>query len=223
MTELAPSERLIVALDYNNAQDALNLVDELEDVVSFYKVGLELFVSEGWGVVKDLLKRKKRVFLDLKIDDIEETISRTVKQVAHMGVDFLTIHGNHATARAAHAAKGSHLKILQITLLTSVNEQDLRDLMLVGDGKRFSSKDEYVLWRAEVSMNCGCDGVIASGQDARMLRQKLGSEALLVCPGMVRKHFLSARGFARRAKGWRTTSGLQRLLPPSRTGRITWW
>lgn len=185
MNTIEAKDRLIVALDFSNKRDALALVESLDGVVSFFKVGLELFMAEGCELVKELReRRKKKVFLDIKMDDVEETISRAVRQVAQMEVQFLTIYGNRATAKAANSAKGNELKILQVTLLTSLSEEDLRDLFLVGQDKRFGSLEEYILWRAEMSLKCGCDGLISSGQNVGMLRKHFGSKPLIVCPGI---------------------------------------
>jgi len=179
-----PQERLIVALDFENQDAALRLVDTLGDSVSFYKVGLELFVAAGPAMVQALRERGKQVFLDLKMDDVPETISRAVARVAGMGAQLMTIHGGAATARAANAAKGDTLKTLQITLLTSMGEDDLREWGLVGPGLRFDTVDAYVGWRAENAIANGCDGLISSGQNVPMLRERLGEKPLLVCPGI---------------------------------------
>lgn len=178
------SERLIVALDLSNGAEALDLVDRLEGVVRFYKVGLELFVAEGPQFVRELRQRGLRVFLDLKMDDVGETISRAVTQVAALDVDFLTILGGDATANAANAAKGPNLKTLQITVLTSLGEQDLNAMGLVGEGLKFAVLEDYILWRAERSIKNGCNGLISSGQNVTLLREKLGKGPILVCPGI---------------------------------------
>lgn len=190
---LCPSaaERLIVALDFANKEEAMSLVTSLEGIVSFYKVGLELFMADGHRVVQELVDRKKHVFLDMKMDDVEETISRAVAQVAQLNVDFLTIHGNGATARAAVKGRGpsnKRPKIFSVTLLTSLNEQDLRDFGLLGKAdSKFKTLDEYVEWRAEQALIGGCDGVITSGQNVGQLHRKFGSRTpkpIFICPGI---------------------------------------
>lgn len=183
---LPAKDRLILPLDCETAQEALALVEQLEGIVSFYKVGLELFVAAGREVVKTLLDAKLRVFLDLKMDDVDETITRAVRQVVQLGVDFLTIHGGAATARAASKARSdSTLKILSVTLLTSLGEQDLRDLHLVGPDCRFKTLEEYLVWRADLALRNGCDGLITSGQNVRLLRDSFGERnPILVCPGI---------------------------------------
>ncbi len=183
---LTPADRLIVALDFNERAGALRLVDALSGAVTFYKVGYELFIAEGWPIVDELCRRGFSVFLDLKMDDIPETITRAVGHVATKpGVRLLTIHGGAKTAAAAKAGKGdSALKILQVTLLTSMSEADLRDMHLVGEGKRFASVSDYVGWRAETALANGADGLIASGREAAMLRTRCGADFTLVCPGI---------------------------------------
>ncbi len=180
-------DRLIVALDVRTRDDALRLVDELADRVSFFKVGYQLFLATGMEFVRELVTtRRKRVFLDLKMDDVEETISLAVKVITDENVRFLTIHGSGATARAAQEGRGSatYPKILSVTLLTSLGRQDLIDLGLLGAKGRFSSLDDYVVWRAEQAINAGCDGLIASGSSAAMLREKFGDRPIIVCPGI---------------------------------------
>jgi orotidine-5'-phosphate decarboxylase len=183
---LAPKDRLIVALDFSERAGALRLVDTLGDAVSYYKVGYELFLAEGWPLVDELCARGGRVFLDLKMDDIPETITRAVRFIASKpGVRLLTIHGGAKTAVAAKAGKGdSPLKLLQVTLLTSMGEPDLHNMGLVGDGFKFASVPDYVAWRAETALANGADGLIASGQEAAMLRARCGAQFTLVCPGI---------------------------------------
>lgn len=181
-----PADRLIVALDFNDRASALRLVDRLAGTVTFYKIGYELFIAEGWSIVDELCSRGLQVFLDLKMDDIPETIERAVRHIATKpGVRLLTIHGGAKTAEAARAGKGSSaLRILQVTLLTSMGEADLAAMHLVGDGHRFASVPDYVAWRAEVALAHGADGLITSGREAAMLRARCGGDFTLVCPGI---------------------------------------
>ena len=186
---LAAKDRLIVALDFSDIEEAHKLVEQLAGTVSFFKVGYELFLSAGWPIIEALSNNDLNVFLDLKMDDVEATIENAVRSIANRNlVDFLTVHGSGGTAEAAKRGKtGSDLKILQITLLTSLDGSDLKDLMLVGAGDRyrFRSESEYVEWRARQSLEHGCDGLIASGQNARMLRESFPDrEFTLVCPGI---------------------------------------
>ena len=186
---LAPSERLIVALDFSEVDQARKCVDELEGVVNFYKVGLELFTSPSREFLNELRERKCRIFLDLKMHDVDETIRRAVANVASLGVDFLTIHGNSATLKAACLGKANqYLRLLAVPLLSSWNEKDLQELFLVGPTKDFTPKfdtlDEYVFWRADQAIAQDCDGLIASGEYVRKLRERFGPNILLVSPGI---------------------------------------
>lgn len=183
---LTPKDRLIVALDVSTRDDALRLADALGGSVTFVKIGYELFISQGWPIVEEMSRRGLSVFLDLKMDDIPETITRSVRHIAaNPAVRLLTIHGGAKTAAAAKAGKGaSALRLLQVTLLTSMNEDDLRSMFLLGDGWKFASAAEYVAWRAEVALANGADGLIASAQEAAMLRERFGRDFTLVCPGI---------------------------------------
>jgi orotidine-5'-phosphate decarboxylase len=183
---LTPKDRLIVALDVSTRDDALRLVDALRDSVSFVKVGYELFISQGWPIVDEMSRRGLGVFLDLKMDDIPETITRTVRHIAsNPAVRLLTIHGGAKTAAAAREGKGSGpLQILQVTLLTSLGEDDLRAMFLLGDGWKFKTVQDYVAWRAQTALANGADGLIASGREAAMLRDRCGGDFTLVCPGI---------------------------------------
>ncbi len=184
---LPAKDRLILALDCNDMGEVLGLVEQLKGTVSFFKVGLELFSATGLESVRALIAENLKVFLDMKMNDVEETIRRSVRQVTRLGVDFLTIHGNRATAKAATEGRGdSKLKILSVTLLTSLNEQDLRDLYLLGDDdSRFKKLDDYVIWRARQALDLGCDGLITSGQNVGLLRETFKAERpILVCPGI---------------------------------------
>jgi len=183
---LSPADRLIVALDFSARAPALGLVDALAGAASFYKVGYELFIAEGWPIVDELCSRGHSVFLDLKMDDIPETITRAVRHIATKpGVRLLTIHGGAKTAAAAKAGKGeSALQLLQVSLLTSLAEPDLYAMRMVGEGFGFASVQDYVVWRAETALANGADGLIASGQEAAMLRGRCGAGFTLVCPGI---------------------------------------
>ncbi len=186
MNALTPKDRLIVALDVSTRDEALRFADALGDAVSFVKIGYELFISQGWTVVDEMSRRGMQVFLDLKMDDIPETITRGVRHIASKpAVKLLTIHGGAKTAAAARAGRGeSGLKILQVTLLTSLGEDDLRGMFLVGEPWKFKTVPEYVAWRAETALANGADGLIASGREAAMLRGRCGAGFTLVCPGI---------------------------------------
>ena len=183
---LPAADRLIVALDVYRASEAYQIVDELEGLVSFFKVGYQLFIGEGMVLVKELKRRNKKVFLDLKMDDVEETIKLAVEGITKEGVDFITIHGNGATATAAKEGRGTSQfpKLLSLTLLSSLDEGDLRDMMVVHNDRGFKKLDDYVVWRAEQATKSGCDGLIASGTSVKILREKFGSKLLIVTPGI---------------------------------------
>lgn len=171
-------DRLIVALDVPCTDDARRLVEELGDSVSFYKVGLELFMAGGYFDLIDWLDQAdKRVFVDLKFFDVPATVSRAVSQLSGRHVTFATVHGNDAMMRAAADVKGD-VSILAVTALTSLDRGDLDDLGFECDVATL------VQSRARRAVACGCDGVIASGREARALRQSLGDKLLIVTPGI---------------------------------------
>lgn len=186
MTSDSANDRLIVALDFNQCDEALRLVEKLNGVVSFFKVGYELFTAAGYEPIEKLSKMGHRIFLDLKMDDVPETIMRSVRHLAGIeGLNFLSIHGGANTARAAVEGKGAQdLKLLQITALTSLREEDLVAMGLTGPGRAHAKRIDYVRYRAELSKKNGCDGVIGSGLEAAQIREAMGEGPLLVCPGI---------------------------------------
>ncbi len=173
-------ERLIFALDVPSPEEARALVERLGDSVAFYKVGLELAMDPGyWPLVDWLRGRGKRVFCDLKLFDVPETVGRAVARLAGRGVDFVTVHGNDGMLRAACAAGGdSDLRVLAVTVLTSLDRGDLDDLGFQCEVA------ELVLSRARRALEIGCAGVIASGLEAEPLRAALGERLLIVVPGI---------------------------------------
>lgn len=176
---IAARDRLIVALDVADAEQAQALVERLGDSVSFFKIGLELAMSgEYFRILRWLTERDKRVFADLKLYDIPATVRAAVRQLNDSGASLLTVHGDRAVAAAAAQAKAAHLRVLAVTVLTSTSQDDLRrsgiDLDL----------ETLVLRRARDAIDAGCDGVIASGLEARALRRELGPGALIVTPGI---------------------------------------
>jgi orotidine-5'-phosphate decarboxylase len=176
-------ERLIVALDVPNRERAFDLVKKLGDTVQFYKIGLQLQFAGGLQVADELIKQGKKVFLDSKICDIEETVRGAVASVANMGVDFLTVHGNGKSIQAALEGRKSHpLKILSVTVLTSLDAHDMADLGLS------CSVEDLVMMRARKALDAGCDGVIASGKEAHKIRELAGDRLLIVTPGIRSKN-----------------------------------
>jgi orotidine-5'-phosphate decarboxylase len=177
---IARRERLIVALDVPTADRARALVQELGDSVLFYKLGLELLLSEGYfELLAELADQGKKVFADLKFFDVPETVASAVHQMRGRGVAFLTVHGNQSILEAACREKGD-LRILGVTVLTSFDRQDLGDLGFPTP----ISVEELVLSRAKRALRAGCDGVISSGLEAKRLRGELGSRLLVVSPGI---------------------------------------
>ena len=178
MKGIPREERLIAALDVASAEQARSLVERLGDSVRFYKVGLELFMAGGMFELIDWLTKKgNRVFADLKFFDIPETVAAAVRGLRNRGVTFATVHGNQAMLEAAGEAKGE-VKILAVTVLTSLDQGDLDDLGFRCD------VEQLVLSRARRALEAGCDGVIASGIEAPALRRELGERLLVVTPGI---------------------------------------
>jgi len=175
--DISLSERIIFALDVSNTDDAERWVETLEAHTKFFKVGLQLFLGGGFDIIEWILKRNLQVFMDLKFFDVPETVRLAVKALSDRGVTFATVHGNDAMLRAAvEAAQG--VQILAVTVLTSLDEADMRDL-----GFECSIPD-LVLSRARRALDIGCSGVISSGLEAPMLRRGLGDNFLVVVPGI---------------------------------------
>lgn len=171
-------ERLIMALDVPSLDEARALVEELDDSVVFYKVGMELFMcGDYFGFIDWLKQKNKKVFVDLKFFDIPETVGRAIHALSDKGVDLATIHGNDAIMRAAAAKKGD-LKVLAVTALTSLDRGDLDDLGFECDVQAL------VLSRAKRALEIGCDGVVSSGLEAPLLRQELDHKLLVITPGI---------------------------------------
>ncbi|MEO6300922.1 MAG: orotidine-5'-phosphate decarboxylase [Paracoccaceae bacterium] len=176
-----PDDRLIVALDVPNIVQGLDLTKRLGDAVSFYKIGLGMLTGGGLALANELKQEHgKRIFLDLKLFDIGATIEAAVKGLSHYDLDFLTVHGDPQVVRAAANGKSGNLKILAVTILTSLDRADL-DANLIRPG----DLAEITLERAARALDAGADGVIASPQEAaaiRALPQAFGK--LIVTPGV---------------------------------------
>lgn len=171
-------ERLIVALDVPSAAEARALAERLGDSVRFYKVGLELFSAGGYfELVQWLVARGNRVFADLKLYDIPETVRRAVANLRGCGATFLTVHGHRSVMEAAAKEKGA-MKVLAVTVLTSFDQRDLDEL---GSTR---SVEDLVLSRARGAVEAGCDGVISSGLEAPRIKKEFGSRLLVVTPGI---------------------------------------
>ena len=184
-------ERLIVALDFDTAKQAHKLIKKLDDTVVFYKIGWQLFIGEGMQFVQDLLKQNKKVFLDLKIGDIEATVravlaglQKTSPRLSE-GVELVTIHGNGPTVRAAiQGRNGSQKpKLLMITALSSQDDVDIRDILVNSE----ITREDYVLEKARICLDAGCDGLIASGNSVSQLKQEFNDrdqDFIIVTPGI---------------------------------------
>ncbi len=171
-------DRLIVALDFPETDDAKNMVRRIGDGVNFYKIGLELFMSGGaFELLEWLRENGKQVFVDLKFFDIPATVARAVSRLNGSGARFVTVHGNDAMMAAA-AQAATDISVLAVTVLTSLDRGDLDDLGFQCD------VDQLVLSRARRAVSTGCAGVIASGKEAKALRESLGDRLLIVSPGI---------------------------------------
>ena len=173
------NERLIFAMDVPDCDQARSLAEELGESVVFYKLGLELMMSGGYFELMEwMLERNKKVFADLKFFDIPATVGSAVRQLKDRGASFVTVHGNRSIMEAAAANKGDKMKVLGVTVLTSLDRGDLDDLGFDCD------VEELVLSRARQALDAGCDGVISSGLEAPKLRQYIDSRLLVVTPGI---------------------------------------
>ena len=166
-------------MDVPDCGSARALAGELGDAVTFYKIGLELMMSGEYFELLDwLLERDKKVFCDLKFFDIPATVGSAVRQLSHRGATFVTVHGNRSIMEAAAANKGDTLKVLGVTVLTSLDRGDLDDLGFSCD------IEELVLSRARQALESGCDGVISSGLEIPKLREFVDEKLLVVSPGI---------------------------------------
>jgi len=173
-------ERLIVALDVPSAGEAQKLVARIGDAAGIYKVGLQLFIAEGPGIVRDLVSSGRLVFLDLKLHDIPTTVALAVKSAAELGVHMLTVHasGGAAMLRAAAEAAAGRVNILAVTVLTSLNDEDMQETGVSG---RVS---DQVLRMAALAQGAGCHGIVTSARESLMVRKSLGEGFAIVTPGV---------------------------------------
>ena len=179
--KLAARERLFVALDVASVDRARVLVAELGDTVSCYKIGLELLFGGGLEFAQGLKAAGKTVFLDMKLLDIENTVAKAAANIASLGLDYLTIHGTDAkTLSAAVRGRGaSKLKLLAVTVLTNLERADIEQQRIKG-----MAPADLVLHRARIARAAGVDGIVASGQEAAMIRAEVGPDMLIVTPGI---------------------------------------
>lgn len=176
--DIRPRERLILALDVPTPTEAKRLVKHLGDSVIFYKLGLQLFMAGGYfELVKWLNEKRKKVFVDLKFFDVPETVKNAVKQLKRRHATFVSVHGNEQMLEAAVSERNG-IKILAVTVLTSLDKSDMKALGFKTDIK------SVVESRARRALELGCDGVISSGIEAPALREKFGDKFLIVTPGI---------------------------------------
>lgn len=178
-TPTDPRDRMIVALDVPGVAEAEKLVATLGDSATFYKIGYQLAYAGGLSMAHDLIHAGKKVFIDLKLHDIGNTVANGVAGIAKLGATFLTVHAYPQTMKAAvEAARGSDLKILAVTVLTSYNENDLKE---AGYGLGVA---DLVAQRARQAQALGVDGIVCSAEEAENLRTILGRDIALVTPGI---------------------------------------
>ncbi|MFK0686170.1 orotidine-5'-phosphate decarboxylase [Ochrobactrum sp. BD67] len=179
MTTTDLRDRLIVGLDVPTITEAEKVVEELGDTVSFYKIGYQLVFAGGLDFAKSLVAARKKVFLDMKLLDIDNTIAKGVENVAKMGVSMLTLHAYPKAMRAAvEAARGSNLCLLGVTVLTSMDNVDLREAGYSDDA------EALVLKRARQAREAGMGGIVASAAEAAAIRQAVGPDMAIVTPGI---------------------------------------
>lgn len=178
MKNIRLEDRLIFALDVPEVTDAKEIVRELDDSVNFYKIGMEMLMTGQYFVLLDwLIKKDKKVFVDLKFFDVPETVGRTISRLSDYGATFATIHGNQALMEKA-AENKENLKILAVTALTSLDRGDLDDLGFACDVK------ELVISRAKRAFEAGCDGIVSSGLEVPFIREHVDDKLIAVTPGI---------------------------------------
>jgi orotidine-5'-phosphate decarboxylase len=174
-------EKLILALDVANAESAKKIIDELDEQVQFYKLGLELMMSgQYFEIVKFLKSKNKKIFADLKLYDISQTMARAVENLQKYQIDLLTIHtASRDIMRSVARCKGE-IKVVAVTVLTNL---DSNDLVQMGFDSKFSL-EELVKNKTQMALESGLDGVVASANEAKTLRQNFGNDFLIVTPGI---------------------------------------
>jgi orotidine-5'-phosphate decarboxylase len=170
---------IIIALDCDSAAEARAIVDATAKAVTYYKVGLELYAAAGPDFIQELRKRRKQVFLDLKLHDIGETVRRATGQIAKLGVSLLTVHAEPQVMRAAVAGRGnSKLKILAVTVLTSLDQVDIHEM-----GYPLSVRQLFDI-RVRNAVRAGVDGLVCSPLEVAAVRAVVGPDKILVTPGV---------------------------------------
>jgi orotidine-5'-phosphate decarboxylase len=179
MAMISPRERLIVALDVSSPAEAQKIVGAIGESVQTYKVGMQLYTAAGPQIAREMVSSGKKVFLDLKYHDIPNTVGAAVREAAKLGVSMLTVHasGGSKMLQAAAEAKGE-AHILAVTVLTSMNEDDLRESGVP------TQLEDQVVRLATLALDAGCDGVVSSAREVKCLRAKLGKQFFIVTPGV---------------------------------------
>ena len=174
------ADKIIVALDVATKEKALELVEQLGDQISFFKIGLQLYTAEGPEIVRAVLAAGAKVWLDLKLYYIPNTVARAVESASHLGVQMLTIHlsGGSKMLRAATAARASDMLLLGVTVLTSATERTLREIGIA------DSVDDQVLRLAKLGVEAGIDGIVASSHELKMLRTEFGDKIKIAVQGI---------------------------------------
>jgi orotidine-5'-phosphate decarboxylase len=180
MANRKTADKIIVALDVPTKKDALQLVEQLREQISFFKIGLQLYTSEGPEIVRAVLATGAKVFLDLKLHDIPNTVARAVESAATLGVQMLTIHlsGGSDMIRAATAARTNNVLILGVSVLTSATEQTLREIGIPG------KVDRQVLRLAKLGVEAKIDGIVASPHEIKALRAEFGNKIKIIVQGI---------------------------------------
>jgi orotidine-5'-phosphate decarboxylase len=175
-----PAEKIIVALDVPTKAEALALVEQLRGDISFFKIGLQLYTAEGPEMVREVLSTGARVWLDLKLYDIPNTVARAVESTSTLGVRMLTIHlsGGSEMIRAATAARSTDMLLLGVTVLTSATEQTLREIGIA------DNVEDQVLRLARLGVESGIDGIVASPHEIDRLRGEFGNRIKIAVPGV---------------------------------------
>lgn len=171
-------ERIIFALDVDNAADALALVARLDSTVGYYKVGLQLFLAAGFPLVERIVGMGHKLMLDLKFLDIPQTTGMAMREAAKRGVHLATIHSHVSSVTRAATAEAGQTKVLGVTVMTSYGEAERAELGCPG------SIEDLVRARAGIALGAGCAGVVASAREAAMLRRAYGDDFLIVTPGI---------------------------------------
>jgi orotidine-5'-phosphate decarboxylase len=176
--DIALRERIIFALDVDSGADALKFVDMLGGTIGYYKIGLQLFLAEGFSLVERIRERGHKIMLDLKFLDIPQTTGLAMREAAKHGVDMATIHAHVGSVARAAVAEAGDTKVLGVTVMTSYGETELAELGYPG------TIEDLVVARAGIALAAGCGGIVASAREAALLRHNYGDDFVIVTPGI---------------------------------------